>query len=189
MTTAARHAPDRALGALNGVTVGVNQPYSPVDRVYYTLERHARSRGLACAMIEIRNDEISATAGQRKMGRSAGRHLFGSGAGAGPCVTQLCRKWSVNLMDKGGLKEGASHGNDATRHESGGRRYQRRDKSYFEDRQLVRHANVWHLWALGVGAVISGHFSGWNFGFATGGWGGMLVAGIIIAIMYVGLVF
>ena len=60
---------------------------------------------------------------------------------------------------------------------------------YFEDRQLVRHANVWHLWALGVGAVISGHFSGWNFGFGTGGWGGMLVAGIIIAIMYVGLVF
>jgi ethanolamine permease len=48
---------------------------------------------------------------------------------------------------------------------------------------------VWSLWALGVGAVISGHFSGWNFGFATGGWGGMLVAGIIIAIMYLGLVF
>ena len=67
--------------------------------------------------------------------------------------------------------------------------YASRDKSYFEDRQLVRHANVWHLWALGVGAVISGHFSGWNFGFGTGGWGGMLVAGIIIAIMYVGLVF
>jgi predicted N-formylglutamate amidohydrolase len=57
-----------ALGALNGVTVGVNQPYSPVDRVYYTLERHARSRGLACAMIEIRNDELLATAGQRKWG-------------------------------------------------------------------------------------------------------------------------
>ena len=66
---------------------------------------------------------------------------------------------------------------------------QKRDKSYFENRELVRHANVWHLWALGVGAVISGHFSGWNFGFATGGWGGMLVAGIIIAIMYLGLVF
>ncbi|TIQ00220.1 MAG: amino acid ABC transporter permease, partial [Mesorhizobium sp.] len=67
--------------------------------------------------------------------------------------------------------------------------YAKRDKSYFENRQLVRHANVWHLWALGVGAVISGHFSGWNFGFGTGGWGGMLVAGIIIAIMYIGLVF
>ena len=78
---------------------------------------------------------------------------------------------------------------DTSRHEAGGIAYQRRDKSYFENRQLVRHANVWHLWALGVGAVISGHFSGWNFGFTTGGWGGMLVAGIIIAIMYLGLVF
>ncbi len=78
---------------------------------------------------------------------------------------------------------------DTTKHEAGGVAYQRRDKSYFADRELIRHANVWHLWALGVGAVISGHFSGWNFGFATGGWGGMLVAGIIIAIMYLGLVF
>ncbi|MGO4832555.1 ATP-binding cassette domain-containing protein [Rhizobiaceae sp. 2RAB30] len=55
-----------ALAALRGVTVGVNEPYSPADRVYFTLERHARSRGLPCAMIEIRNDEISAQAGQRK---------------------------------------------------------------------------------------------------------------------------
>lgn len=78
---------------------------------------------------------------------------------------------------------------DSTRHEAGGIAYEKRDKTYFEQRQLVRHANVWHLWALGVGAVISGHFSGWNFGFATGGWGGMLVAGMIIAIMYLGLVF
>ncbi len=55
-----------ALQALKGITVGVNEPYSPADRVYFTLERHARSRGLPCAMIEIRNDEISDEAGQRK---------------------------------------------------------------------------------------------------------------------------
>jgi predicted N-formylglutamate amidohydrolase len=55
-----------AFQALRGVAVGINEPYSPADRVYHTLERHARSRGLPCAMIEIRNDEISATAGQRK---------------------------------------------------------------------------------------------------------------------------
>jgi len=67
--------------------------------------------------------------------------------------------------------------------------YETRDKSYFENRQLIRYAGVLQLWALGVGAVISGHFSGWNFGFATGGWGGMLVAGIVIAVMYLGLVF
>lgn len=49
-----------------GLTVGDNQPYSPADRVYYTLERHARSRGLPCAMIEIRNDEIAGEDGQRQ---------------------------------------------------------------------------------------------------------------------------
>jgi predicted N-formylglutamate amidohydrolase len=55
-----------ALERLDGVTVGANEPYSPADRVYFTLERHARSRGLPCAMIEIRNNEISDAAGQQK---------------------------------------------------------------------------------------------------------------------------
>jgi ethanolamine permease len=67
--------------------------------------------------------------------------------------------------------------------------YTKADKSYFEQRGLQRYAGIWSLWALGVGAVISGHFSGWNFGFGTGGWGGMLVAGIIIGIMYACLVY
>jgi predicted N-formylglutamate amidohydrolase len=56
----------RSLQRQPGLTVGVNEPYSPADRVYYTLERHARARGLPCAMIEIRNDEIAADAAQRK---------------------------------------------------------------------------------------------------------------------------
>jgi ethanolamine permease len=67
--------------------------------------------------------------------------------------------------------------------------YRKVDETYFQERGFQRYAGIWSLWALGVGAVISGHFSGWNFGFGTGGWGGMLVAGIIIAIMYLGLVF
>ncbi|MBS1181753.1 MAG: amino acid transporter permease [Proteobacteria bacterium] len=67
--------------------------------------------------------------------------------------------------------------------------YKKADASYFEQRHLSRYAGIWSLWALGVGAVISGHFSGWNFGFATGGWGGMLAAGAIIAVMYLGLTF
>lgn len=54
-----------ALETLGNLTVGDNQPYSPADRVYFTLERHARSRGLPCAMIEIRNDEIADPNGQR----------------------------------------------------------------------------------------------------------------------------
>lgn len=54
------------LQTAGGLTVGVNEPYSPADRVYYTLEQHARPRGLACAMIEIRNDEIADETGQAR---------------------------------------------------------------------------------------------------------------------------
>src|SRR6185312_13031115 len=54
---------------------------------------------------------------------------------------------------------------------SGSVTYQKVDDAYFEARGLKRHAGVWLLWALGVGAVISGHFSGWNLGLASGGWG------------------
>lgn len=67
--------------------------------------------------------------------------------------------------------------------------YEKVGEEYFKARGLRRYAGIWSLWALGVGAVISGHFSGWNFGFGTGGWGGMLVAAAIIGIMYLGLVF
>jgi len=67
--------------------------------------------------------------------------------------------------------------------------YQNAGKDYFDNRGLKRHARVWSLWALGVGAVISGQFSGWNLGFALGGFGGLFWATIIIAAMYFGLVF
>ena len=70
----------------------------------------------------------------------------------------------------------------------GGVTYQTVDRSYFEKRGLRRYARVWSLWALGVGAVISGHYSGWNFGLAHG-FGGMLIALFIIAAMYWGLIF
>src|SRR6185437_13596648 len=53
-----------------------------------------------------------------------------------------------------------------TRHE-GGVSYHIPGKDYFEQRELRRHAGVFALWALGVGAVISGDFSGWNLGFAV----------------------
>jgi ethanolamine permease len=54
---------------------------------------------------------------------------------------------------------------------------------------LRRHARVLHLWAMGVGAVISGDFFGWNFGLATGGFGGMLIAFAVMTLMYIGLCF
>ncbi len=67
--------------------------------------------------------------------------------------------------------------------------YKKVDESYFNKRGLRRYAGVWSLWALGVGAVISGHFSGWNFGLGAGGFGGMAIATAIIAVMYLGLCF
>jgi ethanolamine permease len=59
---------------------------------------------------------------------------------------------------------------------------------YFGKRTLRRHAGVWSLWALGVAAVISGDFFGWNFGLAYG-FGGLLVATLVITVMYYGLCF
>ncbi|MEE4360834.1 MAG: amino acid permease [Pseudomonadales bacterium] len=67
--------------------------------------------------------------------------------------------------------------------------YTRADDAYFARRTLRRHAGVWSLWALAVGAVISGHFSGWNLGLSVAGWGGMFIATAIIAVMYLGLTF
>ncbi|WP_110656727.1 amino acid permease [Salinicola halimionae] len=67
--------------------------------------------------------------------------------------------------------------------------YRQQDASYFEQRGLSRYAGPWSLWALGVGAVISGHYSGWNLGLSLGGWGGMMIATVLIAIMYLGLTF
>jgi ethanolamine permease len=60
---------------------------------------------------------------------------------------------------------------------------------YFDKRGLERHAGLLALWALGVAAVISGDFSGWNFGIAEAGWGGLLIATILVVIMYYGMIF
>ena len=63
--------------------------------------------------------------------------------------------------------------------------YQLADDEYFEKRTLRRYAGVWSLWALGVGAVISGDFFGWNFGLGAGGFGGLAIATFVIAVMYI----
>ena len=61
---------------------------------------------------------------------------------------------------------------------------------YFEKRQLQGGVAGWVLLAgLGVAYVISGDFAGWNFGLGEGGWGGLLIATILMAIMYTGMVF
>lgn len=58
-------------------------------------------------------------------------------------------------------------------------------EQYFAQRQLKKGAVGWLLLVgLGVAYVISGDFAGWNFGLAQGGWGGMFIATVIVAIMY-----
>ena len=67
--------------------------------------------------------------------------------------------------------------------------YQPTDEEYFARRGLRRYAGVGSLWALGVGAVISGDFFGWNFGLGAGGFGGLAIATLIVALMYLGICY
>ncbi len=75
------------------------------------------------------------------------------------------------MNGQGGLKIGTAE-------------YQPVDGAYFERRGLRRYAGVWSLWALGVAAVISGDFFGWNYGLSAGGFGGLLIATAVVAFMY-----
>ena len=77
----------------------------------------------------------------------------------------------------------------ASKSDHGGIQYEQVGAEYFEKRVLRRHARAWSLWALGVGAVISGDFFGWNYGLATGGFGGLLIATVIVSVMYVCLCY
>lgn len=67
--------------------------------------------------------------------------------------------------------------------------YTKAGDGYFEKRSLKRSAGIWGLWGLAVAAVISGDFSGWNFGIDFAGFGGMLIAFAILVVMYYGMIF
>ncbi|MBV8572586.1 MAG: amino acid permease [Acidobacteriaceae bacterium] len=67
--------------------------------------------------------------------------------------------------------------------------YRETPRDLFGRSGLRRHAGVFHLWALGVGAVISGDFFGWNFGLVSGGFGGLIAALGIMTVLYVCLCF
>ncbi|GCE43834.1 ethanolamine permease [Rhodococcus sp. USK10] len=63
------------------------------------------------------------------------------------------------------------------------------DNSYLEKRTLRKGSAGWVLLAgLGVSYVISGDYAGWNNGLAEGGFGGLLIAGVVIAGMYLAMV-
>jgi ethanolamine permease len=68
--------------------------------------------------------------------------------------------------------------------------YEKVDTEYFEQRRLQQGAAGWILLVgLGVAYVISGDFAGWNFGLGEGGWGGLLIATLLMATMYTTMVF
>lgn len=61
---------------------------------------------------------------------------------------------------------------------------------YMAHRSLKSGAAGWVLLAgLGVSYVISGDFAGWNFGIDEGGWGGLLIATVLMGLMYSCMVF
>ena len=71
----------------------------------------------------------------------------------------------------------------------GGVEYEAVAADYLEKRQLKSGAAGWILLAgLGVSYVISGDFAGWNFGLEQGGFGGMLIATVIMGLMYLCMV-
>ena len=67
--------------------------------------------------------------------------------------------------------------------------YTTAEAGYFEKRRLRRSAGIWGLWGLAVAAVISGDFSGWNFGIDFAGFGGMMIAFALLVVMYYGMIF
>jgi len=78
----------------------------------------------------------------------------------------------------------------ATHASAGGVETETVSAEYFANRQLKQGAAGWVLLiGLGVAYVISGDYAGWNFGLAQGGWGGMFIATLLMATMYLCMCF
>src|SRR5207244_3535833 len=75
-------------------------------------------------------------------------------------------------------REGVVHLSEERR-KVGSVAYREASPAYFAKRALKRHAAFWSLWSLGVAAVISGDFYGWNLGLGVGGFGGLLIATVV----------
>src|ERR687897_782460 len=88
----------------------------------------------------------------------------------------------------GGTGPGAGAGRQEGVERVGGVEYEHVGEEYLEERRLSKYAGVWLIMFLGIGYVISGEYFSWNFGFA-GGWGGFLIAAILMATMYVCIAF
>ncbi|MFN7996137.1 MAG: amino acid permease [Bryobacteraceae bacterium] len=55
---------------------------------------------------------------------------------------------------------------------------------YIREHALHKPLGVIHIWALGVGVVITGMYFGWNFGLPVGGPMGVLVASLVVCVLY-----
>lgn len=73
--------------------------------------------------------------------------------------------------------------------EKSGVSYEHVGREYLDDRKLERHAGKLLIWALGVGYVISGEYFSWNFGFDAGGFGGFLMATLLMIALYVLMIY
>ena len=58
------------------------------------------------------------------------------------------------------------------------------ERQYLKDHALKKPMGVLHIWALGVGVVITGEYFGWNPGLKEGGPIGMLVASLFVCALY-----
>lgn len=80
---------------------------------------------------------------------------------------------------------GEAHSTHTTR----GVETHRESDAYLQKRQLKKGSAGWILLAgLGISYVVSGDYSGWNFGLGQGGFGGLAIAAVIIAAMYLAMV-
>ncbi|MBT9383529.1 ethanolamine permease [Pseudooceanicola sp. CBS1P-1] len=55
--------------------------------------------------------------------------------------------------------------------------------------ELAKSLNVFHLWGLAVGLVISGEYFGWSYGWESAGTLGFLITTIVVAVMYTAFIF
>src|SRR5262245_57943424 len=58
------------------------------------------------------------------------------------------------------------------------------ERKYLKEHALKKPMGVLHIWALGVGAVITGEYFGWNPGLKEGGPIGMLLASLFVCLLY-----
>src|SRR5216684_9295900 len=58
------------------------------------------------------------------------------------------------------------------------------EKAYLKEHALKKPMGVLHIWALGVGVVITGEYFGWNPGLKEGGPIGMLLASLFVCALY-----